>query len=198
MKTLLIVAGLFVNFAAQSNADVVLNFERFAPPGGLTNVNPSAPYREQGFTLTPSNADSAVFDAAAFYKFPGDNTSWFGFAADNPITLTGPAPFDLDSMLIGPSTIGIGTISFAITGHVFGGGTVTSTFLNLRTATEEVIGFRNLQDAVFFATSDTGIDNIAVAAAVPEPQMYVPLLLTGLFVVLMAKRARGLPKTGHS
>jgi hypothetical protein len=184
MKTLVIFTGLFSAFTAQLNA-ATITFEGFAPHGGVTNVNPSTPYREQGFTLTPSNADSAVFDAAAFSKFPGDNTSWFGFAADNPITLTGPAPFDLDSMLIGPSTIGIGIIDFAITGHVFGGGTVTSTFLNLRTATEEVIGFKNLQNAVFFATSDTGIDNIVVAA-VPEPRTYV-LLLSGLLAVVIPK-----------
>src|SRR5690242_562419 len=124
---------------AVSSPATVLTFEGFAPAGSLVNVNPTAPYEEAGYTLTPLNGNSAVFDAGASSKFPGDNTSWFGFAGGNTITLTGPVPFDLNSALLGPSTIGSSIINLTVVGHVFGGGTLTVTFNGLTTATLETI-----------------------------------------------------------
>jgi hypothetical protein len=191
MRTLVLFAGLLGAFAAHSKADVVLTFEGVAPPGSLVNVNPAAPYHESGFTLTPSNANSAVFDAGAVSKFAGDSTSWFGFASNNLITLTGPVAFDLESMLIGPSTIGSGVINFTITGQIFGGGSVSVTYNNLTTATDEVIGFTDLQSAVFSATSDAGIDNVALAA-VPEPRS-LPVLAGCLIGLAAISYRRKLP-----
>jgi len=121
MKLLLAVTWVTAALAFNSEG-AILTFENFAPSGSLVNINPQFPYTEQGFTLTPLNANSAVFDSAAVAKFPGDNTDWFGFAPGNTITLTGPIPFSLDSVLIGPSTIGIGIVNFTITGNVVGGG----------------------------------------------------------------------------
>jgi hypothetical protein len=95
-----IVLSSFCLLASSAKA-TELFFEGFAPAGGLVNVSPGSPYTESGFTLTPSSSESAVFDAEG-NALPGDPTSWFGFAAGNTITLTGPAPFDLNSLLVGP------------------------------------------------------------------------------------------------
>ena len=87
-----------------SASAATITFENVAPAGGLVNVNVVAPYTEGGFTLSPSGVQSAVFDSAAAVDFPGDATDFFGFAEINLITLTAPAPFILNSLLIGPTT----------------------------------------------------------------------------------------------
>jgi len=71
MKTLLTTTSLFFVLTVHSKADVV-TFEGLAPKGGAVNINPTLPYTEDGFTLTPSDTESAVFDAAAGSQFPGD------------------------------------------------------------------------------------------------------------------------------
>ena len=167
MKNWLMIVFLLWSLAVSSPA-TVLTFEGFAPAGGLVNVNPTAPYQEAGYTLTPLNSEAAVFDAGASSKFPGDNTSWFGFEGGNTITLTGPVPFDLNSALLGPSTIGSGIINLTVVGHLFGGGTVTVSFNGLTTATLEAINFTDLQSATLTSNSDAGMDNVSVTA-VPEP-----------------------------
>lgn len=43
------------------------------------------------------------------------------------------------------------------------------TFYNLTTATEEFIGFTNLQSVTFSGTHSAGLDDIAVTTSVPEP-----------------------------
>jgi PEP-CTERM motif-containing protein len=172
MKRLIALTSLSVGMAMPSMAGVALTFQNFAPAGGLANVSPTSPYMESGFTLTPSNANSAVFSSTdPTASFPGDSTDWFGFAAGNSITLTGPIPFSLTSLLVGPSSLGSGTISFTIVGNVVGGGTDMVTFGPLTTATLESVGFTNLQSAVFTTTSDTGIDNVSLTAA-PEPASF--------------------------
>jgi hypothetical protein len=90
MRFVFTAACLLGAFATQLPAATIITFEVIAPPGQVLNVNPSAPYSESGFTLTPSKAESAVFDAAVG-GFPGDTTSWFGFAGFNTITLPAQA-----------------------------------------------------------------------------------------------------------
>lgn len=165
-------------------AGVTMTFEGFAPPGGLVNINPGGPYTESGFELTPSDSNSAVFDAAyPNASFPGDPTSWFGFAADNTITLTNLAatPFTLNSLLLGPSTIGTPPVDITLVGNISGGGTVTETFTGLTTATLESPNWTNLTSVVINATTDSGLDNIALNfSTVPEPSSIVTAAL-GLF-----------------
>ena len=182
------VASLLFIFAPSSNA-ALIQFEGFAPVGSLVNVNPGAPYSEAGFTFTPFNSASAVFDATAASDFPGDSTSWFGFAPGNLITMTGPIPFNLMSLLIGPSTIGSGNIDATITGNVFGGGTLSATFSGLTTATLETLNWTNLTDVTFSVTSDAGIDDISTAA-VPEPSTLL-LLGAGLGALAVRRRTQG-------
>ena len=188
MKLLLAVTWVTAALAFNSEG-AILTFENFAPSGSLVNINPQFPYTEQGFTLTPLNANSAVFDSAAVAKFPGDNTDWFGFAPGNTITLTGPIPFSLDSVLIGPSTIGIGIVNFTITGNVVGGGVLTATFNNLTTATAEFVGFTNLNSVMFSTTSDAGLDNVAITA-VPEPRSLSLFAAASALLVLSIRASR--------
>lgn len=168
-------------WASGAIAGTIVQFEGFAAPGGSLNVRPDEPFSEAGLTFTPSNPTSAVFDAANAVTFPGDPTSWFGFAAGNTITVTADAPFELDSILAGPSTIGSGTTIVTFTGYFFGGGTPLSvSFYDLQTATLERFGWMDLLDFTIYATTDSAIDN--VTTVIPEPATAV--LLSGAAGVL--------------
>ncbi len=182
-----IVLSSFCLLASSAKA-TELFFEGFASPGGLVNVSPAFPYTESGFTLTPSNAESAVFDAADA-GFPGDPTSFFGFAAGNTITLTGPAPFDLNSLLVGPSSIGTGTTDFTVFADIFGGGTESTTFTGLTTATLETLNWTNLADVQFSVDTDSAVDDITLNATAPEPGTLV-LLGAGLSALLFFRGRR--------
>jgi len=179
---------LFMTICASgAMAGVVVQFEDFAPPGGLVNVAPETPYSEAGFTFMPDNADSAIFDAAEGAGFPGDPTSWFGFAAGNTITVTGEGPFELDSILVGPSTLGSGTTTVTFTGDIFGGGTpLTATFSDLETATLETFEWGGLADFTISATTDSAIDNVTSGTGTPEPAS--ALLLLGTAGLLGTRR----------
>jgi hypothetical protein len=65
-----------------------------------------------------------------------------GFDSANVITFTGPVPFSLTSALIGPVTYpyGYGAADITIDGTLTNGQTVSVSFYNLTTATEESIG----------------------------------------------------------
>jgi hypothetical protein len=165
----------------------LIDFEGFAPAGGLVNISPGSPYTENGFTLTPTNASSAVFDSAAANTMIGNNTDWFGFAESNTpiLTLTSGSgvPFTIHDLLIGPSTIASGTpISMRIVGNLNGGGTVGATFNGLTTATNAFLNWSNLDSVVFFATDDAALDNIRVT---PEP---ATLALLGIGVLAVMRR----------
>jgi hypothetical protein len=167
-----------------------IQFEGYAPSGGLTNVSPGFPYTEAGFTLTPTDFNSAVFDAAyGGATFPGDTTSWFGFSADNLITMTGPSSFNLASLDIGPSSLGSGNINATITADLFGGGTLSATFTGLTTDTTETLNWTGLTDVTISVTSDAGLDNISTDIVNgPEPGTLL-MLAIGL-ATLGARRWR--------
>jgi hypothetical protein len=167
---------------------VTIDFEGFAPAGGLVNVSPGAPYTEDGFTLTPTNGESAVFDSAAGSDMTGNATDWFGFAESNEPVLTltgGGASFALWSALIGPSTIGGGTVDMTVTGMLSGGGTVSATFNDLVTATTVLLGWSGLDSVEFTTSDDAGLDDIQI----PEPTT-LALLGLGLVGVAGLRRRR--------
>jgi hypothetical protein len=67
-----------LSFAHGASA-ATITFEGFASPGDqVINVNPGSPYSEAGFTLMPTNDESAVFDSTTG-AYPGDTTDFFGF-----------------------------------------------------------------------------------------------------------------------
>ena len=163
-----------------------ITFEDFAPAGGLTNVSPTTPYIEAGFTITPSNGSSAVFDATNGTDMPGNsNSDFFGWADGNTITLTrnGGGTFSLQSVLLGKSTIAVGAVTIDLTGFLFGGGTVNASFPNLLTATLAAPGWTNLTSVQFTCSDDSAMDNIVV----PAP---AGLSLLGVAGLLAVRRRR--------
>jgi len=180
------ILSLFAFATVQASA-TTLTFENFALAGGLVNVSPSTPYAESGFTLTPPTGSSAVFDSAAGSKMIGNNTDWLGFAENNLVSLTltaGSGPFNLESLLLGPSTIGSGVpITMTITGNLFGGGTASAVFSGLTTATTEALNWVNLSSVSFHTTEDAGLDDVVLT--VPEPSS---LALLGMVSAIIATR----------
>jgi PEP-CTERM motif-containing protein len=194
MKPTLRVLGICLAIAVMvpvSEADATtITFEGFAPVGSLVNINPSFPYTEGGFTLTPTNPLSAVFDSAAAADMPGNLTDFFGFQESNIPRLrpTGGGVFDLTSLLLGPNTNGgpNSVINVTITGHRAVGPDLTSTLLGLTTATTATLNWTNLTSVDFTATNDAGLDDIVVTS-VPEPASLTVLAL-GLAVIAATRR----------
>ena len=194
MKTMwlcFLVLGTVLMFPSQGTALPILTFEGFAPAGGGVNVNPAVPYVESGFRLTPSNSLSAVFDSAAAVDFPGNsNSDFFGFIQGNIITLTGPSPFQLVSVLLGPSSLAGSPASITLVGNLFGGGSLNTTFANLTTATPALLDWSNLSSVEFRTTADAAIDNVNLnVVAVGEP-MSLLLLSSGIAGVVARSRRR--------
>ena len=183
--------GIILVWPREGAALPILTFEGFAPAGGVVNVNPAVPYVESGFTLTPSNSLSAVFDSAAAVDFPGNSTSdFFGFMEGNIVTLTGPSPFQLVSVLLGPSSLAGSPASITLVGNLFGGGFLNTTFANLTTATPAVLDWGNLSSVEFRTTADAAIDNVNLnVVAVGEP-MSLLLLSSGIAGLVARSRRR--------
>ncbi len=159
-------AASFALFPASSYA-VIISFEGVG--AGTTNVNPGAPYSEAGFTFTPSTGESATFNPAS--TLIGDaSVGSFGFGVGNVVTMTGPGVFNLGSLDVGALSFAPGGIAdMTITADVFGGGTVSASFLGLSSITHEVLNWTNLTDVKFSTTTDAGIDNLSTNSSIPEP-----------------------------
>jgi hypothetical protein len=189
--TVLAITTVMALMARQSQA-VIIGFENFAPPGDLVNVSPTSPYTEAGFTFTPTNGESAIFDSASTVGMSGNGTDFFGFAEDNPITLTmtasGGGPFNIAGLEIGRTNIATApNVTFTITGFPVGGGTNVATFPGISTFTPVNLNWTNLNRIVISATDDAGFDNVNVS--VPEPSGLVPLAMVAGWATRWRRRA---------
>ena len=185
-------AFVLVAWLPTQAAGVSIGFEGFAPPGSSVNVPTASPYMEAGFTLTPTNNLSAVFDSTSPFTMSGNTTDWFGFNELNmpSLTRTGGGTFDITSVLIGPSSAASSPpISMTIEGFLSGGGSITSMFSGLNTATTANLNWTNLVSVKFTASDDSGLDDIVVTAtaAIPEPSTIV---LMGLGLVALGYAGR--------
>jgi hypothetical protein len=136
-----------------------------------SNVSPTSPYSESGFTFTSTNAQSAVFPAGGTF-FPGDATGFLGFAGGNTITLTADngGPFSIQSLLVGQTTLSTASSAdVTVTGFFFGGGSASTTFSGLTAATPETVNYNNVTSVSFSATTDSGIDNVVLTVSAAEP-----------------------------
>lgn len=184
-----IVCMLACFFIAGNVHASLIDFEGFS--SSVTNVSTTVPYTEDGFTITPTNADSAVFDSTNSSDMVGNSSDWFGFSDSNTPSLTRAAgTFGLLDVLIGPSTVGGGVVDMSITGNVSGGGTLTSTFSGLTTATTAALGWNNLLSVSFSASDDAGIDDIRVTASTVPAPASVALLGLGLVGIGFFRRKR--------
>jgi len=194
MKALRRFTYLLTALAINSSGSVI-TFEGFAASGSIANVNSTAPYQEAGYTLRPSNIAAAVFGPGyPGPPLPGDETSIFGFSVGNTVTLSGPAPFDLNTALIGRlnyPTISTSNANVTITGNIAGGGTAVVMISNLGDSAQQVIGMRNLRSAFFTGTNNNvGMDNISVTATIPEPACMFLVAPAFLLILRLAGRAR--------
>jgi hypothetical protein len=143
----------------------VITFEGAAPPGG--QINPLV-YTESGFNISGLNTAWAIFDAASPYDMPGNsNSSFLGWGESNVMTLVraDAAPFLLESVLIGRSTIASGPATTVnITGNFVAGGPITMTYPGLATATLAQLNWTGLTSVQFSSSDDAAMDNLVVPA----------------------------------
>jgi hypothetical protein len=191
-KSIAIALSCLLLTASAAHA-VVLSFENFAPAGSLIGVNPSSPYNESGFTIITKNSNSDVFDSAwTGLKMTGDPTDWFGLTANNffALNLTSPpGRFNLDSLLVGPGVLPNAPVppilNVTFGGSQFGGGTLTSTFTGLTTATLVTLNWTDLTSfgIVDFNAAFVGVDDIDVDP-VPEPSS-ICILFSGIIGIAL-------------
>lgn len=159
-----------ITVATSARGSGLITFEGYAPPGGLLNVSPVAPYFEKGFALEPSNDQSAVFDITAEVDMPGNSdSSFFGWGEGNFVNLSTEdrSTFSLADLLLGPSTISDGPVTVTLSLFFDDGSDDTLVYENLSTATLVSPNATNLIAVVFTSSDDAAMDNLNMT--VPGP-----------------------------
>jgi hypothetical protein len=75
-----------------------------------------------------------------------------------------------------------------VTGFLGGGGTVSTAFNGLTAATNELIGFTNLDSVQFTSTSDSGLDDIQLHTPEPVSLLLVVAGFAGIAAILRRRR----------
>lgn len=174
LSTLLAIAAAFSLLAHPARAQVSIQFEGIAAPGGVSN--PATPLIDSGYILTAAQSSNSIFSAT----FPGVNhdgnaTDYLGFAASNVITLATATDDPFSFVSLDAATLNSGGTTFTLNLVGFLGGlqtasqslTVTSTW-----QTFTLSGFENVDSVTITPVgadaSGVGIDNVTTDV-VPEP-----------------------------
>ena len=116
----------------------------------------------------------------------GNVSDWYAIHPGVDSTLTSNSgPFDLLSVLVGPTTL-TATIpmDMLIIGTLTDGTQVSTNVTNLLSATITDLGWTGLSSVTFSSLFETGIDDIRVRVPVAAPEPNI-LLLSGLGLILL-------------
>jgi len=180
-----------------ASADAALiTFEGYAPNNGAVGLPPD--YTASGYTLSFTGYEGTtgvvVFGAGTPAGMIGNSTANLAWNTSfgSSITLTGPASFDLLSVDLGGYVQAPGDkhTNITLTGHLFAGGTISTTFANLLGGTTETVNWTGLQSVVFTGTYYGTMDNIVTGdASAPEPGTML-LLGAGIGTLVLVRRRR--------
>jgi hypothetical protein len=186
-RILAVFFSLCLPWLAPAAHAAIIAFEDIAPAGGRTQVTTETPYLEAGFTLIPETR-AFIFDSAFPIKMIGNDTDWYSIdPGANSMLSSESGPFDLLSVLIGPTTGSESVpIAMTITGTFADGTILSQNFSDLLSATTATFDWLDLSSVTFSSYDRAGIDDINVQQ-VAEPSM---LLLFGLGLILLGYKRK--------
>lgn len=171
MKRHLIAAGCVLCALLPAHARATMRFVEHFQTGFAIPVTPLDPYQEGDFILATTTDQAGIFRTDSFITMSGWSSTWFGFADGTRSAVTvvpGGTTFRLDSLVVGPISIGTGApVNFTVLGTRQSGGALTQTFSGLTTATPVSLGWTGLTRVEFSADDDVGLDDLELIADPP-------------------------------
>jgi hypothetical protein len=158
---------------------------------GNTALFGAAPYTELGLVVTSTSGSNGIFDPASgfsshFFTYDAPTTT-ASIALDPLGTATA---FDLYTLDIGLGPFsGASSTDITFTGTLFGGGTVSTSFLGVNSVSNVALNWTGLTSVTISGTEDLGIDNVNFTM-VPEPSAAILLGLCSLGLVARRRRIK--------